>query len=70
MLRDDLTLGAARLQRRIYVELPTAEAHVHTVLVKVREDSSGIESVKNVNGFFFYLWYLDIAAIFKCEEFH
>ncbi|ROT85765.1 hypothetical protein C7M84_007429 [Penaeus vannamei] len=40
MLRDDLTLGAARLQRRIYVELPTAEAHVHTVLVKKVNEAS------------------------------
>ncbi|XP_042891946.1 piggyBac transposable element-derived protein 4-like isoform X3 [Penaeus japonicus] len=44
MLRDDLTLGAARSQRRIYVELPASEAHVHTVLVKKVNEASIIHT--------------------------
>nr|XP_053639660.1 zinc finger and BTB domain-containing protein 17-like isoform X1 [Cherax quadricarinatus] len=40
MIRDDLLMGNARPQQRIYVELPSSKAHVHTVLVKrVNEDT-------------------------------
>nr|XP_045593393.1 zinc finger protein 37-like [Procambarus clarkii] len=40
MIRDDLLLGNARPQQRIYVQLPNSDAHVHTVLVKrVNEDT-------------------------------
>ncbi|KAG7171727.1 Zinc finger protein 26-like 12 [Homarus americanus] len=40
VIRDDLVMGTAHPQQRIYVELPDSEAHVHSVLLKkVSEDT-------------------------------